>query len=112
MVPTTFVDDAELVWRLTDIQGNTQEQIAQTMGWNTRVDVARYKALRVLKDAGAWDQAIVPTFNDFGTQSENEDGTDNVPTGTSSPFTEGLLRNILDLIARPARDAGAPIHQV
>ncbi|MBK1721950.1 hypothetical protein CKO23_06760 [Thiocystis violacea] len=97
VVPTTFVDDAELVWRLVEVPGNTQEQIAQTMGWNTRVDVARYKALRVLKEAGAWDQAIVPTFSFFGTSQDLDDGTDAVPIGTASPFTEGLLRNILDL---------------
>jgi hypothetical protein len=90
-------EDAELVWRLVDVPGNTQEQIAQTMGWNTRVDVARHKALRVLKDAAVWDEVIVPAFQDMGTVDENEEGTSNVPMGTRPPFTERLLREILDL---------------
>lgn len=97
VVPTTFVDDAELVWRLTDIPGNTQEQIAQAMGWNTRVDVARHKALRVLNDAGVWDQVIVPASQDTGTFDDDEEGTGHVPTGTRTPFTERILREILDL---------------
>jgi len=67
------------------------------MGWNTRVDVSRYKALRVLKDADVWDEVIVPTLNDLGTTEESEEGTANVPTGTRSVFTERLLREILDL---------------
>ena len=95
VVPTTFVDDAELVWRLTETF--TQEQTAKAMGWNNRVDVARHKALRVLKDAGAWEEIIVPTFQNMGTEEEDEEGTVIVPTGTTSVFTERLLRNILDL---------------
>ena len=67
------------------------------MGWNNRVDVARHKALKVLKDAGAWDELIVPTFQVVGTEEEDDDGTAIVPSGTRSIFTEGLLRNILDL---------------
>jgi len=67
------------------------------MGWNTRVDVSRYKALRVLKDADVWDEVIVPTFSDIGTDDKDDDGTAIVPNGTRSVFTEGLLRNILDL---------------
>lgn len=67
------------------------------MGWNNRVDVARHKALRVLKDAGAWEEIIVPTFQNMGTEEEDEEGTVIVPTGTTSVFTERLLRNILDL---------------
>ena len=67
------------------------------MGWNNRVDVARHKALKVLKDAGAWEEIIVPTFQNVGTEEEEDDGTAIVPSGTRSIFTEGLLRNILDL---------------
>jgi hypothetical protein len=69
------------------------------MGGNNRVDVARHKALKVLKDAGAWDELIVPTFQVVGTEEEDDDGTAIVPSGTRSIFTEGLLRNILDLDA-------------
>ena len=57
----------------------------------------RREALKVLKDAGAWDEVIVPTFQNVGTEEEDEDGTAVVPNGTKSIFTEGLLRNILDL---------------
>jgi SAM-dependent methyltransferase len=95
VVPTTFIDDAELVWTLTE--QFTQEQTAKAMGWNTRVDVARYKALRVLKDAEVWDEVIVPTFQNLGTDDNDDEGTINVPTGTKSIFTERLLREILDL---------------
>ena len=45
------------------------------MGWNNRVDVARHKALKVLKDAGAWEEIIVPTFQNMGTEEEDEEGT-------------------------------------
>ena len=58
---------------------------------------ARHKALKVLKDAGAWEEIIVPTFQNVGTEEEEDDGTAIVPSGTRSIFTEGLLRNILDL---------------
>ena len=95
VVPTTFIDDAELVWKLTE--SFTQEQTAKAMGWNNRVDVSRYKALRVLKDAEVWDEVIVPTFSDIGTDDKDDDGTAIVPNGTKSVFSEGLLRNILDL---------------
>lgn len=53
--------------------------------------------VKVLKEAGAWDEIIVPTFQNMGTEDEDDDGTVNVPNGTKSIFTEGLLRNILDL---------------
>lgn len=95
VVAGTFVDDAELVWKLTE--RFTQEQTAKAMGWNNRVDVSRYKALKVLKDAEVWDEIIVPTFKDMGTEVEDDEGTANVPTGTKSVFTERLLREILDL---------------
>ena len=58
-----------------------------------RVDVARHKALKVLKDAGAWEEIIVPTFQNVGTEDEEDDGTAIVPDGTKSVFTENLLRN-------------------
>ena len=57
---------------------------------------ARHKALKVLKDAGAWEEIIVPTFQNVGTEEEDDDGTVIVPDGTKSVFTENLLRNILD----------------
>ena len=77
----------------------SDRQLAKAMGWNNRVDVARHKALKVLKDAGAWDELIVPTFEYVGTDTDDDEGTEIVPTGTKSIFTEHLLREILDLDA-------------
>lgn len=89
------VDYAELIWRKLEGKGITQQNVADELGWG-RVDVARYKALECLKTSGAWD-VIVPTFNDPGTSNKEDEGTTNVPTGTTSTFTERLLRDILDL---------------
>jgi hypothetical protein len=76
----------------------TQQAVADGIGWS-RVDVARYKALKTLKEGGAWDASIVPAFQCLGTDDDDDEGTSNVPTGTKSPFTERLLREILDLTA-------------
>jgi hypothetical protein len=40
------------------------------------------------------DKSIVPTFQNVGTEEEDDDGTAIVPDGTKSVFTENLLRNI------------------
>ncbi len=92
VVPTTFVDDAELTWRELD-NDKTQEQVAEIMGWD-RGKVGKYAMLRKIKPR-AWS-VIVPTFDGNGTTDIDSDGTIFVPTGT---FTEGLLRSILDLRA-------------
>ena len=64
-------------------------------------------ALRVLKEAGAWDQAVVPAFQYMGTGDKDEEGTGNVPTGTKPQFTERLLRNILPFAASQKIDSEA-----
>lgn len=91
-LPMTFVDYAELVWSRLG-EGQTQQAVADAIGWS-REAVKNYAALQKI-DAVAWTvvgtafQQIVP-----------DDESDYVPAnGTSvpNPFTEGLLRNILDL---------------
>lgn len=104
VVPTTFVDDAELVWSLTE--KFTQEETAKAMGWS-REAVKNYKALQKI-DSEAWAvigtgfQNVVPVDEDEGVPAN---GT-GVP---KTPFSENLLRNILDLSAeqqKPARKRG------
>lgn len=92
VVPTTFVDDAELIWRESD-SGKTQTVVADIMGWS-RDKVAKYTALQQIKPI-AW-AIIVTTFEGHGTKIEEGDVTSDVTNGT---FTEGLLRSILDLRA-------------
>ncbi len=94
VVPTTFVDDAELVWHLTE--KFTQEQAAKAMGWS-RPLVAQYAQLKKI-DADAW-AVVVTSFAELVTASDDEAVTDGVTTVTKSPFTERLLREILDLSA-------------
>src|SRR5260221_23874 len=91
MIPTSFIDDAELIWKEAE-QGKTQEEIAKDiLGWGSD-KVKTYCALKQI-DPKAWT-VIVPTFEHTGTPNEETVGTQKVPTGT---FTEGLLRSILDL---------------
>jgi len=92
MVPTTLVDDAELVWRLRDA-GFTQEQVGEALHWN-RVQVAQYQALLKI-DREAWT-FIVTTFECRDKGSNNGSDTEDVPSVTLL-FTEYLLRSILDL---------------
>lgn len=87
----TFVDDAELVWRLTERL--TQEQAAKAMGWG-RTSIANYVAMKSIDD-DAW--AVVTETLSSVTDKGDEDVTGDVTTVTKSPFSENLLRNILDL---------------
>jgi hypothetical protein len=90
MVPTTFVDDAEFIWKEAE-QGKTQAEISEIVGWG--IDrVKKYSALRKI-DPAAWN-VIVPTVENNGHYDEEEVGTSKVPMGT---FSERLLREILDL---------------
>lgn len=90
MIPTTFVDDAEFVWKEIKA-GKTQTEVAEIIGWS-RDKVAKYDALRNI-DKSAW-KVIVTTFSDPSTLTNDEVVTLFVTTVT---FTEGLLRSILDL---------------
>ena len=92
VVPTTFVDDAELVWKLTE--KFTQEETAKAMGWS-RPLVAQYAQLKKI-DEQAW-AVVVTSFAELVTGPDDEAVTDGVTTVTKPPFTERLLREILDL---------------
>jgi DNA modification methylase len=89
VVPTTFVDDAELIWRL--LEGHTQQQAADIMGWD-RGKVGKYAMLDDISKE-AWC-VICSDIERHGTQQDEDSGTQIVPTGT---FTENLLRPILNL---------------
>lgn len=93
-VPNLPADDAELVWQLTE--KFTQEQAAKAMGWS-RALVAQYAQLKKI-DADAW-AVVVTSFAELVTASDDEAVTDGVTTVTKTPFTERLLREILDLSA-------------
>src|SRR5262249_47193442 len=93
LVPTTFVDDAELVWRL---RGEfSLKAIADAFGAECgEGQVKHYSALsQICSDA--W-QVIVTTFRPSSFSATNGDVTTEV-TPVTSPFTENLLRVILDL---------------
>jgi DNA modification methylase len=90
MIPTTFADDAEFVWKQSD-EGYTQEEIKGMLGWS--VDkVTKYHLLRRICKP-AWEMIL--TTVDRGVSSEEEDHVRSNLTSVS--FTEGLLRSILDL---------------
>jgi DNA modification methylase len=92
VVPTTFVDDAELIWAEAD-NGRTQEQIGGVLGWS-REKVAQYRQLRKIAPE-AW-AVVVTSFSDIVT---DDDETVVTPAVTTVTFTEGLLRSILSLSA-------------
>ncbi len=90
MIPTYFTDDAEFIWRELEA-GYKQQDMADMLGWS-RDKVKNYKALdNIHKDVweiiGTTFQNIVPIETENGVPSN----------GTNVPFSEGLLRNILDL---------------
>jgi len=90
VVPTTFLDDAELIWREVDA-GKAQSEVAEIMGWS-REKVKNYISLRHICD-DAWK--MVGTTIEKNVPKSEESG---VPTdGTDVPFTENLLRNIVHL---------------
>src|SRR2546426_1683896 len=57
--------------------------------------VSRYEALRKIAK-GAWD-VILPTFIPQLNGEQDDIGKDDLPNGKHSPFSEGLLRESLDL---------------
>ncbi len=89
-IPTTFVDDAEFIWSEVDA-GRTQAEIAEIVGWS-REKVRNYTCLRGIAE-NAW--TVIGT-----TLEQNEPGAQDgcVPViGTNVPFSEGLLRSIIQL---------------
>src|SRR4051794_37485364 len=90
VLPMTFVDHAELVWRKAD-SGQTQQSVADELNWS-RESVRNYAALQKIAEP-AW-RVIGTNFQQIGL-AQADDG---VPLfGTDVPFTEGLLRFILPL---------------
>ena len=93
VVKTTFIDDAELVWKLTE--SFTQEQAAKAMGGWMQQRIAQYKALKKIDDE-AWE-IITTSFDGSVVSDEDDDVVTDTTTVVKQKFTEGLLRNILDL---------------
>lgn len=93
VVSTTFVDDAELVWRLTETF--TQEQTAKAMGGWSRAQVSQYAMLNKI-DSEAWN-IVATSFNDVVADSDDDAVADPATNVAKAKFSEGLLRNILDL---------------
>lgn len=91
VIPTTFVDDAELVWSLAD-KGMTQTDIGGVLGWG-RGKVSQYAMLQSI-DEQAWG-IIATTSNALVADDEN--GTGSIFATTGSIFSERLLRQILSL---------------
>lgn len=92
VVPTTLVDDAELVWRLREAK-YTQEQVGEALGWS-RGQVSQYAMLQQIGHE-AW-HVIATTFETSSSQ-DDESAVAQLATTVASPFTENLLRHILDL---------------
>ncbi len=90
VIPTTFVDDAELIWRLSD-QGWTQAKAGETLGWS-RERVRDFIGLRKI-DRQAWE-VVGATWENGGAKRENDEAPED---GAGAPFTEKLLRAILPL---------------
>ena len=91
MVPTTLIDEAELVWRLC--KDHTQAQVGKALGWS-REAVKDYVALAKI-DPEAW-KTIGATFA-INPAKPTKNGAPEHGASAPSPFTEGLLRCILDL---------------
>jgi ParB/RepB/Spo0J family partition protein len=91
VIPTTFVDDAELVWRELEKTGMTQDKVAQILGWS-REKVAHYNRLAQI-DYEAW-KIIVTKIDEEVTIHEDKLVTESV---TGVTFSERLLRSILSL---------------
>lgn len=105
VVPTTFVDDAELVWRLTEKNPSTekpkhtQDEAAKAMGWSVS-KTKQYSALKAI-DETAWNAVRVTTNQDAVTE-DGDGGVTAKVTGVT--FTENLLRDILCLRRKQQRE--------
>ena len=91
VVKTTFVDDAELVWRLAG-EGMTQTEIGGVLGWG-RGRVSQYAMLKKICDM-AW-KVIATTFDNIVAEKKNDDVADDATF--VAIFSEGTLRSILPL---------------
>lgn len=90
LIPTTFIDDAEFIWQEVE-GGKTQNKIAEIMEWS-REKVKDYVRLhKICKEA--WN-LIGATFQ---ITAPGEEKTSAPQNGATAPFTENLLREILQL---------------
>lgn len=87
-LPETFVDHAEEIWVMLDIEGATQQSVADELGWKKQ-RVQQYASLRNICNS-AWSVVTTATLNSVAINADSGvvDGT------TSVVFTEGLLRSI------------------
>lgn len=83
---------ADVPLQKIDGEGQTQQAVADAIGWALS-KLKMYAALRSICDE-AWDIIKVATNSGYATDSKDDDATEIVANAT---FTEGLLRNILDL---------------
>ncbi|MBF0182233.1 MAG: DNA modification methylase [Magnetococcales bacterium] len=90
LLPMSFVDHAELIWRKLDA-GQTQQQAAQDLGWS-RDKIKDLASLQRITSE-AWS-LIGETFHKV-TPRQAEQGSPDF--GESSPFTVGLLQVIVPL---------------
>lgn len=90
VIPTTFVDDAELIWVLTG-QGMTQTEIGGVLGWS-REKVKNYNALKGISPE-SWE--VIGTAFEGAVPTEENGSVPN--NGTAVPFSENLLRQALSL---------------
>jgi DNA modification methylase/ParB-like chromosome segregation protein Spo0J len=93
VVPTTFVDDAELIWRL--LENEKQQEVADALSWSLS-KVKQYSALNAI-NSKAWSFIKVTILGLVVTDDDDDDGN---PKVTNGNFSERLLRNILDLKPR------------
>ena len=92
VVPTTFVDDAELVWRLAD-EGMTQTEIGGVLGWG-RSKVLNYNRLNNINPE-TWEIISDTTLEEV--VSAIDEGLSVTSVTTRVTFSENLLRSILPL---------------
>jgi hypothetical protein len=100
VVPTTFVDDAELIWRMLDEKKEdgkakyTQLDVAGCIGWK-RGKISNYALLKNLTSV-VWE-FIATTFVGDVANASNDDVAEDATSVAKSVFSENLLREILDL---------------
>jgi hypothetical protein len=87
----TFIDDAELVWKLLET-GRKQEEVAGILGWS-REKVAQYNQLAKITPE-AW-QIVVTSFQGDSNTEEDHGVTGLLQVVTKSVFNEGILRDIV-----------------
>jgi DNA modification methylase len=95
-IPTTFIDDAELIWReLKNNKEMTQEKLGVAMGWS-RDKVQGYFSLNKIH-ISCWQliKSSVATISKKATDDNETNATLFVANATL--FTEGLLRDIINI---------------